>query len=142
MVLFGFSSRDERMLFHDLLRVGGIGPKQAIRILSGMSVEQFVSSLDADDVDGLSSIPGLGKKTAQKIILTLRGRLTVTEDEDDTEVPFADIIAALADMGFDRQSASKVVKKCSTDVGESKLSPEEKEKEILRRAIVSLSSNR
>ena len=133
MVLFGFAGVEERFLFHDLLRVAGIGPKQAIRILSGMSVDQFVKNLDADDVDALTRIPGLGKKTAQKIILTLRGRLTAQQSDDDGEKPFGEIVTALVDMGFDRQSAARAVAKCSAD--------ETDEKEIFRRAIVALSSN-
>ncbi len=141
MVLFGFAGVEERFLFHDLLRVAGIGPKQAIRILSGMSVGQFVKNLDADDVDALSSIPGLGKKTAQKIILTLRGRLTAQENEDGTEKPYAEIVTALVDMGFDRQSAVKAVAKCAAEISEEPDGEEIGEKEIFRRAIVALSSN-
>ena len=64
LALYGFASREERNLFLDLLKVGGIGPRQALKILSGMSVEEFVGSLNSDDVDGLSRVPGLGKKTA------------------------------------------------------------------------------
>ena len=142
MTLYGFAHAEERLLFHDLLRVSGIGPKQAVRILSGMGVDQFAKNLDADDVDGLSRIPGLGKKTAQKIILTLRGRLTLIQSDDDKPTPFAEIVTALVDMGFDRPSASKAVQRCAQEIGEGTGGIEEQEKEIFRRAIVSLSSNR
>ena len=141
MVLYGFAGVEERFLFHDLLRVAGIGPKQAIRILSGMSVDQFVKNLDSDDVDALARIPGLGKKTAQKIILTLRGRLTAQQSDDPAEKPFAEIVNALADMGFDRQNAAKAVAKCAAEISEEPIGEEESEKEIFRRAIVALSSN-
>ena len=141
MTLFGFATKEERFLFHDLLRVGGIGPKQAIRILSGMSVDQFIKSLDADDIDSLSRIPGLGKKTSQKIILTLRGRLTLPEDEDGKEKPFAEIVTALIDMGFEKQSAANAVQKCVDEIGKSGQSFDDQEKEIFRRTIVALSSN-
>ncbi len=140
MTLFGFAGVQERLLFHDLLRVSGIGPKQAIRILSGMSVEQFVKSLDADDIDGLSRIPGLGKKTAQKIILTLRGRLTLSDDDNAKDKPFAEIVQALIEMGFEKQTSARVVQRCAEDIAEDSLSIEDREKEIFRRAIVSLSS--
>ncbi|MAG14152.1 MAG: Holliday junction branch migration protein RuvA [Spirochaetales bacterium] len=140
MALYGFSSVEERYLFLDLLRVGGIGPKQALRILSGMSVDEFVTSLDADDVDGLSRVPGLGKKTAQKIILTLRGRLSLPPDEE-TPAQNAEIVAALVEMGFDRQTGTKAVERAASDVRDEGLRDEEAEKEIFRRAIVSLSSN-
>ena len=142
MVLFGFASVEERFLFHDLLRVAGIGPKQAVRILSGMSVDQFVKNLDSDDVDALARIPGLGKKTAQKIILTLRGRLTTQQSEEGAEKPFTEIVTALVDMGFDRQSAAGVVAKCAAEVSGEFDDEESGEKEIFRRAIVALSSNR
>jgi holliday junction DNA helicase RuvA len=141
MTLYGFAGTDERFLFHDLLRVSGIGPKQAIRILSGMSVEQIVKSLDADDIDGLSRIPGLGKKTAQKIILALRGRLTLPHEDDEKVKPFAEIVTALIEMGFEKQSATRVVERCAADISEESMSSEDREKEIFRRAIVSLSSH-
>jgi holliday junction DNA helicase RuvA len=142
MVLFGFAHEEERFLFHDLLRVAGIGPKQAVRILSGMSVDQFVKNLDSDDVDALARIPGLGKKTAQKIILTLRGRLTSQQSEDGSEKPFEEIVTALVEMGFDRQSAARAVAKCAADISGEIEDDESGEKEIFRRAIVALSSNR
>lgn len=142
MELFGFARVEERLLFHDLLRVSGIGPRQAIRTLSGMGVQEFVKSLDADDVDSLSRIPGLGKKTAQKIILTLRGRLTVLHEEGEEPKAFSEIISALADMGFDRQSAAKAVSSLIPEVSGEFEDPGSREKEIFRRAIVALSSNR
>ena len=141
MTLYGFANAEERMLFHDLLRVSGIGPKQAVRILSGMGVEQFAKCLDADDVDSLSRIPGLGKKTAQKIILALRGRLTMQETDEETLKPFAEIVTALVDMGFDRSKAQKAVERSAQEIGGDGTNINEQEKEIFRRAIVALSSN-
>ena len=72
MLLFGFASEDERSLFLELIRISGIGPKQGIKILSGISAEAFINALEKDDIAGISSLPGIGKKTAQKIILSLR----------------------------------------------------------------------
>lgn len=140
MTLYGFSVAEERFLFLDLLRVGGIGPKQALRILSGMSVDEFIRNLDADDVDALSRLPGLGKKTAQKIILTLRGRLTLPH-EGDSETPYEEIVVALVEMGFERQTATKAIGVIASDVRSEKLEEADVEKEIFRRAIVQLSSN-
>ena len=77
MILFGFATAEERSVFFDLLKVSGIGTRQALRILSGMSVSELVRSLDSEDVDSLARVPGLGKKTAQKILLTLRGKLSL-----------------------------------------------------------------
>jgi Holliday junction DNA helicase RuvA len=59
------------------MKVDGIGPRQAIKILSGINVESFLATVDSEDVDALIRIPGLGEKTAQKIILALRGKLTL-----------------------------------------------------------------
>jgi len=141
MLLFGFAHVEERYLFHDLLRVSGIGPRQAVRILSGMSVDEFIKSLDSDDVDGLTRIPGLGKKTAQKIILTLRGRLTVKPSGGEEPKAFGEIVSALTDMGFDRHSAARAVASLIEEVSGEFTDEESREKEIFRRAIVSLSSN-
>ncbi len=137
MVLYGFSTRDERTVFHDLLRVGGIGPRQALRILSGMSVDQLVHYLDNEDVDALSRIPGLGKKTAQKILLTLRGKLSL--EPAPTEEARDDIVDALMEMGFERAAAKKAVASLRSDITDGE---DGDEGELLRRAIVSLSSQK
>ncbi len=76
MRLYGFSDPAERALFLDLQKVDGVGPRGALKMLSGVDREQFSQALDQDDLDALSSVPGVGKKTAQKIILTLKGKLT------------------------------------------------------------------
>ena len=109
MQLFGFASPRERILFLDLLKVGGIGPRQAVKILSGVEVDNFIRQLDDNDVDALTRLPGLGKKTAQKIILTLRGKLSFEEDSEQASAD-SDIVNALVDMGFDRKSAESAVK--------------------------------
>ena len=80
MTLFGFSDEDERRLFLELIKVNGIGPRQAMKILSGVRVRDFIAALDQSDVNFLSKIPGLGAKTSQKIILALRDTLVFTLD--------------------------------------------------------------
>ena len=80
MRLYGFSSIIERALFLALLSVNGVGPSLAQRILSGTTPDQFTAALENENLDSLSSIPGLGKKTAQKILLQLRGKLTDQEN--------------------------------------------------------------
>ena len=138
MMLFGFANEDERALFLDLLKVSGIGPRQAIRILSGMTVEEFIRNLDQDDVDALARLPGLGRKTAQKIILALRGRLSVTQEVAAT--PSNEMVEALVEMGFDRHGAQGAVEQTAKELEEQDLSAEDREREILRRSIVLLSS--
>jgi len=135
---FGFAKEEERMLFLDLLKVDGIGPKQAIRILSGANVDSFAEILEAGDVDSLKRIPGIGVKSAQKIILALKGKLTLKEAEEAEEG--RDLVTALADMGFDRRKAAAVVASLLEETREEGIAGEKLEQEIFRRAIVRLSS--
>ncbi len=137
MKLYGFSTEKERFLFLDLIRVSGIGAKQAMRILSGMETDRFIASLESGDIDGLSSIPGLGKKTAQKIVLALKGKLNFGEEESGER--HDDLEDALADMGFDRTSAKNILKEIrgSNDIND--IPEEQREQEIFKRAIVRLS---
>ena len=72
--LFGFKDKKEKLLFKDLIEVSGVGPKMAITILSGLSVESLVSAVIASDVKTLSSIKGLGKKTAERLVLELNNK--------------------------------------------------------------------
>jgi Holliday junction DNA helicase RuvA len=139
MQLYGFSESRERSLFLDLLKVAGIGPKQAVRMLSGTEVDLFIKQLDDNDVDALTRLPGLGKKTAQKIILALRGKLSF---EEETMQPQADsdIINALVDMGFDRKKAETAVRKAVEEISPEGIPEAEKEKAVFRRAIILLSS--
>ncbi len=138
MLLFGFASEDERSLFLELIRISGIGPKQGIKILSGISAEAFINALENDDIAGISSLPGIGKKTAQKIILSLRGKLV--KEDTELNVPYIEIADSLSDMGFDRKKALKVVKELFENSDIQQLSETDREKEIFRRAIVTLSS--
>ncbi len=137
MQLFGFSTEQERDVFLDLIRVSGIGPKQAQKILSGGNVEEFIRSVDSGDVDRLSALPGLGKKTAQKLVLALRGKLKFQDDEAGTE--FGEIIEGLIGMGFDRKNAEKAVTQVSTTIDRTSYPVEMIEKEIFKQAIIRLS---
>ncbi len=138
MQLFGFSSPRERFLFLDLLKVGGIGPKQAVKILSGIEVDNFIKQLDDNDLDSLTRLPGLGKKTAQKIILTLRGKLSFEETPAEKGAD-SDIVNALVDMGFERKASEAAVRKASEEAETQAVPGEEKEKIIFRRSIILLS---
>jgi Holliday junction DNA helicase RuvA len=137
MKLYGFSSEKERFLFLDLLRVSGIGAKQALRILSGMETDRFIASLESGDIDALSSIPGLGKKTAQKIVLALKGKLNFGEEEPGEK--HDDLEDALAEMGFDRTSAKNILKEIRSSRDIQDISEDRREQEIFKRAIVRLS---
>ena len=75
MTLFGFIDKKEKMLFNDLLLVSGVGPKMAITILSGLPIDDIIRAIISSDVKMLSSIKGLGKKTTERIVLELNGKL-------------------------------------------------------------------
>ena len=102
MRLFGFLTPAERSLFLDLTKVDGIGPKQALKILSGLDSGALEAALEAGDVARLQSIPGIGKKTAQKMVLALKGQLTGLHDTGRAETAkkseFEDIITALINI--------------------------------------------
>lgn len=142
MKLFGFATEEERSVFLDLMKVDGIGPRQAIKILSGINVESFLATVDSEDVDALIRIPGLGKKTAQKIILALRGKLTLKTDRPEAG-EHNELLDGLVEMGFDKRQALKALEDAAKELEETSkeaLKGPEREKELFRRAIVRLSS--
>jgi holliday junction DNA helicase RuvA len=73
-VLFGFASERERRMFRELLKVSGVGPKTALGLLSGISIDNFLLCVDAGDVDALVKVPGVGRKTAERLIVEMRDR--------------------------------------------------------------------
>ena len=145
MRLFGFLNPAERSLFLDLTKVDGIGPKQALKILSGLDGAALETALEEGDIARLQSIPGIGKKTAQKMILTLKGQLTTVQESGRQTVQkkseFEDIIIALADMGYERKRAAEAVENAAQLMRSSGINPSEKEDELFRSAIVHLSSS-
>lgn len=140
MRLYGFADIDERRLFLALLGVSGVGPALARKILSGTTPERFIAALETEDIESLGAIPGLGKKTAQKIVLQLRGKLTADEPAAASSPgEEREVIDALVSMGFDSRAAAKAVSAVLGDSTVAELTGEEREREILRRAIVALS---
>ncbi len=143
--LYGFHTPAERAAFRELLKVAGIGPKQALRILSGTTVAALTELLEQEDVDALTRIPGLGRKTAQKMILQLKGHLALESDQGSgggtaAGAPGDDLVAALVDMGFDRSASRDALKRIAEELsGEAGENPDEQE--LFRRAIVALSGS-
>jgi len=118
MVLYGFSSVEEREFFKMLISVSGIGPKMAQAIMSGMDVDELKSSIMQGDVSSLVSIPGVGKKTAERVIVELRDKLAKVEfpgrriefaTSDQVEIR-NEALLALISLGFTRQSAEKAIR--------------------------------
>ncbi|CWO43725.1 TPA: Holliday junction branch migration protein RuvA [Neisseria meningitidis] len=125
-LLFGFATAEERKTFRQLIKVGGIGAKTALGILSAMTADELAQAVAEEDVKRLSSAPGIGKKTAERMVLELRGKLvahTVTDGlfaaapaADETE----DIVSTLLALGYSEREAKAAVKGVpkGTDVGE------------------------
>jgi Holliday junction DNA helicase RuvA len=142
MRLYAFPSAPERAVFLELMKVEGIGPKQALKILSGIRPDALEAALESDDLAALQRIPGVGPKMAQKMVLALKGRLVKAElgkpgtRDDGKAAAWADVVRALADMGFDRKATEKAVARLDHDI---EAGPE-KERELFRRALLELSA--
>ncbi|MCL1959967.1 MAG: Holliday junction branch migration protein RuvA [Spirochaetes bacterium] len=137
MKMYGFFNERRRSTFLELLKVEGIGPKGAVKIMGGISQEDLERALEAGDLARLESVPGLGKKTAQKMLLSLKGKLVSAQDA--VVSPYNDLVQALADMGYDRRSAAEALAKAEKSVGNVKLPDVEREKLLFKEAIVYLS---
>lgn len=103
--LYGFDTEDEKKIFTTLLGITGIGPKMALNILSGISYDDFIRALEAEDVALLCRIPGLGKKTAHRLILELREKLPSSEKPKDRI--FDDTLSALVNLGYKKPVAKE-----------------------------------
>ena len=125
-LLYGFYNESERLLFKSLIKVNGVGPKLALAILSGISVDEFVQVVKNDDEVGLIRVPGIGKKTAQRLIIEMKDRLTDWQNNSATEqtknttgaenqASEQDIIkeatSALIALGYKPIEASKMISK-------------------------------
>ena len=137
--LFGFSGERRRNTFLELLKVEGIGPKAAVKIMSGISQDDLEKALENGDLTRLEAVPGLGKKTAQKMLLSLKGKLVQSHEAAVSASPYNDLIEALVDMGFDRKASADALSKAEASI-DSKLPEAEKEKLLFQEAIVYLSA--
>jgi holliday junction DNA helicase RuvA len=112
--LYGFLRLAEKQLFEKLLTVSGIGPKLAITILSGMPADEMVGAIRGGDVVRLTRIPGIGKKTAERMVLELRDKLPAVTGTSEMSATTAspveeDVISALVNLGYQRAAADKVL---------------------------------
>ena len=148
MTLYGFSTTMERSIFLELIKVQGIGPRQAVKILSGITPRDLITALDTGNLAVLTAIPGLGTKTAQKMVLTLRDKLTQVDGENQAlsgngasqgtgHTMAAEIVQSLTDMGYDKRAARKVVDEVIGELKESAatLDPGDLEKKIFTSAL-------
>lgn len=125
-LLFGFNNKQERTLFRELIKVNGVGPKLALAILSGMSAQQFVNAVERQDLALLIKLPGIGKKTAERLVVEMKDRfkgmhgdlftpaadmvLTAVDAEPLTDA-LAEAEAALVALGYKPTEASRMVSK-------------------------------
>jgi Holliday junction DNA helicase RuvA len=148
MTLYGFASAEERTVFLDLLKVDGVGPKGAVKIMSAVSSGRLMDVLEKGDLEMLEKIPGVGKKTAGKMMLTLKGKLTLRDTGSGDMVrvaaasPYADVVMSLASMGYDKklveQKVAQLVESLTNDASFAGKSQKEREDILFRRAIVEL----
>lgn len=139
--LFGFFSRDEKGLFEKLITVKGVGPKLGLTILSGLPAANLIAAITQSDVAALSRVPGIGKKTAERIIVELREKLSEyvsssTTSDSATQKPgvMNETIQALESLGFKSKDAEQAVIKVLKETGEQDISA------VIRKALSLLNS--
>lgn len=107
--LFGFRTEDEKKIFTALIGISGVGPKTALNLLSAFPPDKFYNAIDSEDVDMLCKVPGLGKKTAGRLILELKEKLPSIKERKDTV--FDDTLSALINLGYKKNVARDAVEK-------------------------------
>ncbi len=123
-LLYGFGSNQERMAFRQLVKVSGIGAKSALVILSGLSVDELGHAIQAQDTALLTRIPGIGKKTAERMLLELRDKFNFTSSSSSAAGiaqagHTSDILNALVALGYNEREAGLAVKGLAKDVSVS-----------------------
>jgi Holliday junction DNA helicase RuvA len=113
IALYGFLRPEEKKLFEKLITVSGIGPKLAITILSGMAAEDMVNAIRGNDIARLTRIPGIGKKTAERMVLELRDKLPAPVTEVAAAPAISpveeDVLSALMNLGYQRPAAERAL---------------------------------
>ena len=120
-LLFGFADKTERATFRQLVKVSGIGAKTALGILSALNADELALAIAQEDIKRLSAAPGIGKKTAERMILELRGKLAPAESAAGLFAPAVadaseDIISTLLALGYNEREARAAVKGIAADV--------------------------
>lgn len=110
-LLYGFINRSDRDVFRTLIRISGVGPKLALAILSGMTASELASAVERDDALSLTRLPGIGKKTADRLLIELRDRLTGLAFDQPLpgSHPTQEAVAGLVSLGYKVADAEKVI---------------------------------
>ena len=122
LALYGFVRREEKQLFERLIAVSGIGPKLAMTVLSGIAPDALVTALRGNDLTALTRIPGVGKKTAERMVLELRDKLeglTAAPTPPPASRMEEDVISALVNLGYQRSAAEDATKRAVAKVGDN-----------------------
>ena len=140
-LLFGFSSKQQRELFRSLIKVNGVGPKVALAVLSTLSAQELLQCMADEDYTALCKVPGIGKKTAQRLVVEMKDRLEKEFGDVALEAraqsggvnnPRNDAIEALVSLGYRPADASRVVKSLDKDLSSE---------DLIRQALRTLSGN-
>jgi Holliday junction DNA helicase RuvA len=133
-LLYGFATEDERRLFRDLLRVTGIGPKIGLALLSGIDVDTFMRCVEGQDVDALTRIPGIGRKTAERLLIEMRDRIRALGQLPSSSRPVnaaagsrAEAYAALVALGYRPVEVTRLLKSVESEGAGTE--------ELIRRAL-------
>ncbi len=122
-LLYGFATNEERLAFRQLLKISGVGPKLALSVLSGLSLGDLASAVANKEVGRLTKIPGVGKKTAERLLLELQGKFSVTgtssPHDSATASADSDIANALLALGYNEKEADWAAKQLPKDVSVS-----------------------
>jgi Holliday junction DNA helicase RuvA len=120
-ILYGFGSAAEREAFRQLIKISGIGPRTALSVLSGLSVADLAQAVSAQEAARIVKVPGIGKKTAERLLLELKGKLGADMGKPAGAVSDAqaDIQQALMALGYNEKDASAALKALPADVGVS-----------------------
>jgi Holliday junction DNA helicase RuvA len=119
--LFGFATDAERDIFVSLIGISGVGPKLALAVLSKISADEFSEILSSDDATLLKSVPGVGQKTALRIIVDLRSKLPQLSKSAAEPAVAEDVLLALQSLGYSQYDVKKVIEKLSSRIGADKL---------------------
>jgi len=120
-VLFGFLTHDERATFRQLVKISGVGPRTALAILSGLSVNELAQAVSLQESGRLVKVPGIGKKTAERLLLELKGKLgdALVAPTSAGNAAQADILQALVALGYSDREAAAALKSLPSDVSVS-----------------------
>jgi Holliday junction DNA helicase RuvA len=120
-ILYGFSSATERQVFRQLIKISGVGPRTALSILSGMGVSDIIEAISSQDASRLIKVPGIGKKTAERLLLELKGKLApdLSQLQPAAGNQQKDILQALLALGYSERESANALQQLPADAGVS-----------------------